>query len=554
VTIIEHESPLMHNGVVATTQSLARTMLRLKLTILRNGIIGSRTRTIMASLALAFSFIGATVGAVRLAQRASDPPAAALESLTLGLAMLFGLWVFGPLLVGGVDDSLDPTRLALLPLRRSELRKGLLIGAVVGPLPLATTVTLLGVFVGFAPRSPAAVLTGVAVLVALLLNIGMSRALSVALAFSGRSRRGKDLSVLLASLGAAALFLGTQSLRFLSSDDKRRVLRALRWLPAGQLAVAIQEVHVGRFAPAVVRIAAIALMAFVCFRLWLSGVDRLLVDPDAIRHQRGAASRDVTAIVPRPLRRWGQRPVVVLASKELRYLARSPQRRSSLIISIVIGTVFALLQSMRYANANPSSVFGAAVAALFGVHATNNVLGTDASSLWMEQTAGARLRDQLSARSLAAAPNLVIPTILAAGVLAAMSGGWSEFMLVSICALTFIGVAMGVGVVVSVVAPFNQPDVGNPYSNKRVTTGQGGLVSLLAVVGIVSLMVISLPPTVVIGVGWFAGRSDIVVGGVLFSAVYSWATWRLGLRLAMRIIGDREVDLLSRLGGRRSNT
>lgn len=198
-------------GRSTETASLASTMLRLKLTLLRNGIVGSRARLIMATLTLSASFFGAIISAFRLAARASDPPASALESLTLGLAMLFGLWVFGPLLVGGVDDSLDPTRLALLPLTRRELRQGLLIGAFIGPLPLATTITLIGVFLGFAPHTPASALTFVAVLVALFLNIGMSRAMSIVLAFSGRSRRGKDLAVLLASLGAAALFLGTQS-------------------------------------------------------------------------------------------------------------------------------------------------------------------------------------------------------------------------------------------------------------------------------------------------------------------------------------------------------
>lgn len=539
-------------GRSTETASLASTMLRLKLTLLRNGIVGSRARLIMATLTLSASFFGAIISAFRLAARASDPPASALESLTLGLAMLFGLWVFGPLLVGGVDDSLDPTRLALLPLTRRELRQGLLIGAFIGPLPLATTITLIGVFLGFAPHTPASALTFVAVLVALFLNIGMSRAMSIVLAFSGRSRRGKDLAVLLASLGAAALFLGTQSLRFLSDADKKQVLHSLRWLPPGQLAVAISEIRAGSFLPAVIRIGAIGALAIGCFRVWLSGIDRILIDPDAIRHERGAASSEVTAIVPRFLRPWGQRPVVVLASKELRYLVRSPQRRSSLIISIVIGTVFALLQSLRYGHANPSAVFGAAVAALFGVHATNNVLGTDGSSLWMEQTAGARLRDQLAARSVAAAPNLVIPTILASGVLAAMSHGWSEFAVMTVCSLTFIGVPMGVGVVVSVVAPFSQPDVGNPYSNKRVTTGQSGLVSIFAVVGIVSLMVLATPPAAVIAIGRFTHHPSVMVAGVAFSAVYSWFIWKLGLRFAMRIVRGREVDLLAQLGGRRA--
>ena len=265
-------------------------------------------------------------------------------------------------------------------------------------------------------------------------------------------------------------------------------------------------------------------------------------------------SRSGLAFVHTGLQRWIHEPVAVMFAKELRYLVRSPQRRSSMIISIVIGTVFALLQSMRYNSATASAVFGAPIAMLFGVHATNNLLGTDAASLWMEQTAGARLRTQLVARGLAATPNLVIPTLLAAFVLACMTNGWAEFALVVVVSLTCWGIPLGVGSVVSVIAPFNQPDVGNPYSNKRSNRGQGGLVSALAFVGIVSLMVFAVPCLIAIGIGWERKSIPLVAVGVLASTLYSLALWKLGLKAALRIVRGREVDVLATIGGRRAAT
>ncbi len=533
--------------------SLARTMAALKLTILRNSIFGAKARSWWSILAMTVTLGGSLYTAISIATTpANHPPVVAAERLTLLLTSLFGLWVFGPLLVGGVDDSLDPTRLALLPLRRSDLRKGLVIGALLGPLPLGTVIALVGVVIGFHPEMKVLIFTVVAAILALLANLAASRALSVSLAFAGRSRRGKDLSILLASLGAAAIFLGTQSLRFLSDSAKAQILRSLRWLPSGQIAQAILELRRGLILQPSIRLIAISLICVLCFSIWLRGIDRLLVDPDSIRHTAATRSTHVHSLVPKALRRWVSHPTVVLASKELRYLSRSPQRRSSLIISVVIGTVFALLQSMRYVTGNPNAVFGAVVASLFGVHATNNVLGADAASLWMEQTAGVRLKDQLIARSAAASPNLFIPVVLAAVVLATLSGGWRQFVVLVAASFALIGLPLGVGSVISVLAPFNQPDSTNPHSNKRANRGNGGLVSLFAIVGIASVIVGAVPPFVGLAVAWIAGNNLFLLLAIVLTVPYSLLCWHLGVRLAMRLVRNRETELLSTIGGRRA--
>jgi ABC-2 type transport system permease protein len=533
---------------------LLRTMASLKLTILRNSIFGTNSRSWWSIAAMTITLAGSLFTSFSIATTpGAHTAASSAERLTLLLTSLFGLWVFGPLLVGGVDDSLDPTRLALLPLRRSDLRTGLVIGALLGPLPLGTMITLTGVVVGFRPSSAFAVLTVVAVFLALIANLTLSRALSVSLAFAGRSRRGKDLSILLASFGGAAIFLGTQSIRFLSDTDKARIMRSLRWLPSGQVAQAILELQRGALAQPLIRLSALATVCALGFTVWLRGIDRLLVDPDAIRHVSTNRNTDVHSVVPNFLRRWVKHPTVVLASKELRYLARSPQRRSSLIVSVMLGTVFALLQSMRFVTSNPNAVFGAVVAALFGVHATNNVLGTDAASLWMEQTAGVRLKDQLIARSAAASPNLLIPVVLAAFVLATMSGGWKQFVV--LCAGTFalIGLPLGVGSIISVVAPFNQPDSSNPHSNKRASNGKSGLISLLAVVGISAVVVGAAPPFAAMALAWVLGSKVFLAVAIVLTVPYSAFCWWLGVKLAMRFVRDRETELLSSIGGRRAS-
>jgi ABC-2 type transport system permease protein len=533
---------------------MVSTLISLKLRMMRNSMFGSKLRAVSSLVFLIGSLGFAVVGAARLAARADAPWAIRRESIIIGLMVLFGLWVFGPLLVGGVDDALDPQKLALLPLERRDLQRGLMAGALVGPLPVATTVALIGISVGYTTSFVGGLLVAFAATSALFFNLACSRALAVGLAFASRSRRGKDLSVLLAALCAALLFLGTQSVRFMRDEQKASVLKAMRWLPPGQIATAILEAQAGTFVPALLRLVLLSVLTFVLVRAWMKGIDRLLVDNDSARHGRMRTNVGPLDLLPRSLQRFSQRPTVVLFAKELRYLVRSPQRRSSMIISIVIGTVFALLQSLRYNSSNPLAVFGAPIAALFGVHSTNNLLGTDAASLWMEQTAGVKVKQQLIARGLAALPNLVVPTVLAAGVLAIMTNGWREFLIVTVISCTCWGVALGIGSVISVIAPFNQPDVGNPHSNNRSNTGQGGLVSIMAVVGVGGLGALFMPIAAIVGAAYLFGSFFFVSVATAVSTVYALIVWRLGIALAMRIRRGRHLDLLADLGGRRALT
>ncbi len=532
---------------------MVRTLIGVKIRIVRNSVHGSTYRKVATTVSYLGSAGISLYSAGRLVVRAQGGGHTSTESIVITLTTLFGLWVFGPLLVGGVDDALDPSRLTMLPITRREMHRGMFAGALIGPLPVASMIILIGAAAAYAHGKGTPGVAAAAV-VMLLLLIGASRSLSVALAFATRTRRGKDVAMLLASLGAALLFLVTQSLRFLGEDQKTLILRILRWLPAGQIANAMLEFREGALALPVMRVLGMAAFAALLLHAWVTGIDRLLVDSESVRHSRNVKERDGLLVVHSWLRRWIDVPVAVMVAKELRYLARSPQRRSSMIVSIVIGTVFALLQSMRYNSANALSVFGAPIAMLFGVHATNNLLGTDAASLWMEQTTGTRLRDQLIARGIAATPNLFMPTILAAGVLAVMTDGYLEFALVAIIAVTCMGIPLGVGSVISVVAPFTQPDSSNPHSNRRVGTGQGGLVSILAFVGIVLLMGLFVPVALAVSFGYEARNIPMIALGLAFSSAYSMLVWRVGIALALRLTSGREVDLLGAIGGRRAAT
>ena len=116
-------------------------------------------------------------------------PRAGLLLVEAVFLLLFLGWGLFPLLSFAGDASLDPSRLALLPLRPGQLVAGLSLAACVGVAPLCTLVALGGAVVGFGVLGPGLVLVVAAVLVQFALCIVGSRALLTALSASSAPAR-----------------------------------------------------------------------------------------------------------------------------------------------------------------------------------------------------------------------------------------------------------------------------------------------------------------------------------------------------------------------------
>jgi ABC-2 type transport system permease protein len=97
----------------------------------------------------------ALAGAVGLGVSGAAPPAVGyVVAVFAGVATTLG-WTLVPLLFFGVDESIDPARFALLPIRRGTLARGMLAAAFVGVPAAATFLALCGLVVAAAVRSGA---------------------------------------------------------------------------------------------------------------------------------------------------------------------------------------------------------------------------------------------------------------------------------------------------------------------------------------------------------------------------------------------------------------
>jgi len=257
---------------------MARLLVQLKLRLLRNALrastgakVGFVVSTVFAALAAAGVFFLLAI------LRGSG---ASVDVTTVIFTVFAFGWLILPLVMFGLDGTLDPATLALYPLRTRSLAVGLLAASATGAWPLANVIGLLGVTVGLA-RGPLGLLVAVlAVLLQVAFCIALARCVTTGLARVLRSRRGKDFAALLV-IPIFALYEGfIQIAPKLTASSFTGVDPWVRWLPPGLAAHAIQDASDGHAGTAWLRLALLAGITVALGWLWIRSLGRALVTAD----------------------------------------------------------------------------------------------------------------------------------------------------------------------------------------------------------------------------------------------------------------------------------
>src|SRR3954467_11934665 len=142
--------------------------VKLKLTLIRNGLRGGWQRQVGLILGAVAALPLAALGFLALAVSGRDSDVAQ-QVAVIGCTVLFVGWISLPVLGFGSDETLDPSRLALLPLTRRQLMTGLLSASVIGLAPVATLLALSGSLIGFTTSVASGVVVALAVAIELAL-------------------------------------------------------------------------------------------------------------------------------------------------------------------------------------------------------------------------------------------------------------------------------------------------------------------------------------------------------------------------------------------------
>lgn len=522
--------------------SLPWAMVRLKARLLRNRArgTGAESARLVVSLA-ATAFAGGLVGLLVAALAASDDAAVAEIVLVLGATGLTVGWAVLPLLSFGVDETLDPGRLVLFPLRRAPLTRGLLAASLVGVAPLGVLLVVAGAAVGWS-RHGNPLITLPALTLLMLLSAATARTLSTLLAAGLTSRRGRDATV----IAAGVLVIGVQGLRFLALGDVDAstfdpVVDVARWTPPGMLGQAVLDGADGRPLVALLQMVPALALVPLLLHVWGRALERSLTVVTA--GETGARrARSGQGLLGGRLDLAGRGPWGAAAARELRYFRRDPRRKLTLVTSVLLGAGIPLWFSTRGGGLDQRSVLLASLAGFIALLASNNQIGFDGRALWIDAVSGRSLGAVLAGKNVATAiVVLPIVTVVGAGI-AATTGGWAYLPAAVGLALAGLAAGLATADVVSVRFPVRLPESQNPFSGSG--GGQGCTTSLvLSVCWLVQSLLLA---PVLAGAG-----IALVVGGWAFlvvvplSLAYGLGLWRLGLHVAARIADGRLPELLA---------
>jgi ABC-2 type transport system permease protein len=464
--------------------------VRLKLRLTANSLRAGRGRKALFLLGLAMGGLLAIGGYSTFATPglAGDTHGAA-NLLPLGGATLVLGWLLLPLIFFGVDESLDPARFALLPLRPRTLITGQLAAALVGIPALATLAATAGTVETAArlggPGAAAVQVAGISC--GLVLCVALCRAVTSAFAGALRSRRSRDLAaVLLALLAAMIGPLRLAALAGAQSADQHAVTivaRVVAWTPLGApYSVGLDVASRPWAVPVKLLIVVLAIAGLL--RLWSATVESAMVGTVAGSARRAnATAGPVALLLPRrfPRTRFG-----ALVAREVRYWTRETRRRATLITFAAAGIFLPI--SLAAAGGPPGGMV--LFVGSFAAVGLANQFGYDGSALAANVTAAVPARQEIESRTVAHAI-FTLPFLLVVSVVVGVASGDPAGIPADLGLLiAAYGVGLAVVLPISVRTAFALPDTANPFAT---SSGGSTAKSLLTIAVLVGTLVLSLP-------------------------------------------------------------
>ncbi|MER5324512.1 hypothetical protein [Streptosporangium roseum] len=492
---------------------MAHVMIRMRLAVLRHSMRGDRATTLVSGVLAGLLLAVGTI-VVAVLWPALLPPALA--------GWLIG-WLFGPVLIGGGDESLRPEYFAMIPATPRRRAAALLAGAFAGPAPAVTFVALLSLPVYGWRFGPLGVLAGLtAAVITLVTLVVVSRVVVALLALFVRSRATAAAAGL--AMGSALALCGNgwaPVVAFGAGDNLSWADGLLRVLPSGWGVAAVES----SWPVALGILAANGAVVVLLLSVWAALLSRRVVS--------AARGVPVRRGLPRPFPMVGGARAVV--AKELRAWWRDLVRIQLLSIAFSYALVFPLL--LVTLDSWIMVPFTGLIAAVMAAGTSANMYGTDGTALWLTLMTPGAERTDVRGRQLAWLLAVGPPAVLLSLAGTAVSGeSWAWPWVLGLLPAV-LGGAAGLIVLVAVTSlvPGTDPHKrgGNPLSTGADEGAETGLVWLM----LVAVPATALPAAAAILLEPWAGVPVGLASGAL-------SVWGLG-KLAHRKLESAGPELLN---------
>ncbi|MFD3517770.1 transporter [Streptomyces sp. NPDC058657] len=529
-------------GPGAVSAGLTPLFVSLKLALLKNGLRQSSGRKAAfittGVLVVLFSALQ-LFGLVMLRGVAAAPTVTLLLTLVLACG-----WTFMPLFFPSGDETLDASRLVMLPLRPRPLVRALLAASLVGIGPLFTVCLVVGCAIAVAHGAAGAAVAVLAAPLTVLTCVALARTVATANVRLLTSRRGRDLAVLsglVIAVGIQFVNFGWQRLSRTggSLDVLDPVADVVRWLPPASALGAVHSASEGAYGRVALQLLlALALLGWLLWS-WERGLVKLMTAPDGstLQSSSGPARKESKAGLLSRLLPDGR--TAATAQRVLRYIWRDPKTKGPWVSSLAIGLIVPVFNALQ----GTGSVYFACIATAMLGMLTFNQFGADTSAFWMVALTVSSARDafeELWARMLALLVITVPYTVLVVVVTTAVVGDWKSLPEVLGMSLALLGAMLAAGMVASAKFPYSVPQ---DSTHKNVSAGQGSLAWMSLLAGLV-VSVVTCAPLIALTV-WLHlsdGATWLLLPvGVVYGVLVGWA----GMKVAAPLVARRLPEILA---------
>ena len=562
---------------------MVATLVKLKWRLTLNALT-KNVWAIVGTVIGALYGIGALVmvltGAVGLGLKA-DPDVIMLVLGALGALLMAG-WAVVPLLVTGVDSTLDPRAMAAWAAPSRGLALGLLAAGALGiPGCLTAAVCLIPVLTWLlAGQFAAALLALLCAPAALATCVLLSRIIVTAVGISS-SRRGREATAIITFVAFMVCTQLPNLIPRILGDDPSDFLQRLSGAakvmglsPFGWTFSAPGLMATGSVMPALALAIVAWVLPVILFPLWQRVVGKVMTSPGA-SHTRmrayAASSKGSNArqqglpdVLP-----WARRlgaslpaPAAAVAARSLRYWRTDPRYLVQFLSVLILPVVLVLgpaLNSSRFAagdNGQPVDIsfalghapapllFMAPALAVFMGWAIHDDLGLDSTALWSHISAGISGAHDRLGRVVGAAV-WQVPALVAIDLLMVVwTGRWDALPAVTGACLALYGCALAWSCLTSVLLPYETLAPGDSPMRSR-TSGTALLAALIQMAAILLLLAVCSPVlgAAVYGVvqgapvwGWVA-----LVAGIVWCGLLLWG----GVVFGGRVLDRRGPQVLA---------
>ncbi|WJL97169.1 hypothetical protein QSU92_08420 [Microbacterium sp. ET2] len=524
---------------------MVATLLRLRFRALGNQLARSPWQLVGFIFGAVYGLgmlAGVTLGLVLL----GSAPLAQAASITVGVGAAVTLaWAVAPILVAGVDTTLEPDRLVMFPITIDRMMVALTLAGVCGVPGTVTSLAALATVATWSRTPASLVACMLAIPLAILTAVIASRttaALAVGLGGGRRFREIAGVLIFIPLVLAGPIIIAVTTGFALNIDTVAIAVEVVSWTPLGAAWAIPAAAAAGDYLPALVKFLIAVGTVVILWVLWRRALGDALVRP---RNAGGAAAK------PGALGWFGRVPTGgfgAIYARSLTYWLRDPRYLRQLIVVPLVPVV--LWFYSRGGDAlGAVSWSGLLIALVIGIVIYADI-SYDGTAFGTQLATGVSGRADRFGRTLAAA-TLALPLTVAGAVLPfAFSGDWSLAPAVLGASLGVLGISYGVCAVTS--AQFVVPVAAagdNPFKRVPGVTFLQGLIFM----GIWLIAIALSAPSVVLAlIAFFTGNAVLGLVAGLVGLVMGAVVFAGGMVLGGRTLDRTGPVLLSRLKAMRN--